>query len=359
MNLPSRVSLLIAALLLRPSGLHAAAGTEAAAFLDIPVGAGPAAMGSAYTALANDAYASVYNPAGLGFLPETQVAAQHLSYLESISYEYASAAFLLKEGHAIEASAQYLGSGNIPGADLYGNALGSYSSYYGSYNLAYGQALGEKLSLGITGKVINATISNVSATAYAADAGALYKVNDRLNLAATVQNLGTQLKFINDDNTLPVEGHLAVAYEPDHHFLLSLEGVFPRSGPAGAHMGVEWRPLEMIAIRAGYRTDTTTGLSPIAGMSAGLGLKLWGQEFAYAWVPYGDLGDTQYFSLLLRFGGNETEKKNMIHAEDIKRHRAVDSEKEDPETQQFMQLLNSGDEHTAQKPDSPGQELAR
>ena len=41
-------------------------GTEGASFLDIPVGAGPAALGGAYTALATDAYAPIYNPAGLG-----------------------------------------------------------------------------------------------------------------------------------------------------------------------------------------------------------------------------------------------------------------------------------------------------
>src|SRR5467141_60454 len=58
-----------------------ASGTEGAAFLDIPVGAGPAALGSAYSALASDAYAPVWNPAGLGFVSGTEIAGQHLSYL--------------------------------------------------------------------------------------------------------------------------------------------------------------------------------------------------------------------------------------------------------------------------------------
>src|SRR3954469_9396506 len=85
----STVFLLIAGLL---CGRFAAAsvGTEGAAFLDIPVGAGPAAMGAAYTALAKDAYAPVWNPAGLGFLPSTQFSGQHLAYLDTLNYEYAS-----------------------------------------------------------------------------------------------------------------------------------------------------------------------------------------------------------------------------------------------------------------------------
>src|SRR5471030_2939425 len=88
-------------------------GSEGAAFLEIPVGAGPAALGSAYTALAQDAYAPIYNPAGLGFLPATQIAAQHLSYLESIDYEFLSFVHPLAEGKAFGLSAQYLGSGEI------------------------------------------------------------------------------------------------------------------------------------------------------------------------------------------------------------------------------------------------------
>ena len=69
---------------------QASSGTEGAAFLDIPVGAGPAAMGGTYSALANDAYAATINPGGLGFLENAQFAGQHLAYLESVHYEYLS-----------------------------------------------------------------------------------------------------------------------------------------------------------------------------------------------------------------------------------------------------------------------------
>ena len=80
------------------SGLpaRASSGTETAAFLDIPVGAGPAALGAAYSALANDAYAPTWNPGGLGFLPSTQFSGQHLSYVDTLHYEYASFAIPLR-----------------------------------------------------------------------------------------------------------------------------------------------------------------------------------------------------------------------------------------------------------------------
>src|SRR5439155_24733072 len=70
--------------------LCASSGTEGASFLDIPVGAGPAALGSAYTPLATNAYAPVWNPAGLGMLSGIEVAVQRLSNFKPIHYEFLS-----------------------------------------------------------------------------------------------------------------------------------------------------------------------------------------------------------------------------------------------------------------------------
>src|SRR5712691_5696517 len=97
----------------------ASSGTEGASFLDIPVGAGPAALGSAYTALATNAYAPVWNPAGLGMLSGTEMAGQHVSYLESMHYEFLSFVHPFYDTQdsgthrGIGASVQYLGSGDI------------------------------------------------------------------------------------------------------------------------------------------------------------------------------------------------------------------------------------------------------
>src|ERR1051326_1897901 len=127
------VALASIGLLLHPRVSHASAGTEGASFLNIPVGAGPAALGSAYSALATNAYAPTWNPAGLGFVNGTELAGQHLSYLESMNYEYLSFVH-----HNLGFSAQYLGSGDIPKTDVAsGNPvdLGNFSSHYGAYNL--------------------------------------------------------------------------------------------------------------------------------------------------------------------------------------------------------------------------------
>src|SRR4051812_47396157 len=104
--------------------LYASSGTEGAAFLDIPVGARPASLGSAYSALATDGYAPTYNPAGLGFLKSQEITAMHLSYLVSMNYEYASYVQTINSAHAAGISIQYLLPGSITGTDENGLPLG-------------------------------------------------------------------------------------------------------------------------------------------------------------------------------------------------------------------------------------------
>src|SRR5882672_9826111 len=117
LNVPGRCDrvalgfITVALISLFMSRLEASSGTEGAAFLDIPVGGAPAALGAAYTALANDAYAPTWNPGGLGFLDSTQLAGQHLSYIDTLHYEYLSFVHPLTLNHSIGTSIQYLGSG--------------------------------------------------------------------------------------------------------------------------------------------------------------------------------------------------------------------------------------------------------
>ena len=341
---------------------HASSGTEGAAFLDIPVGAGPAALGASYTALARDAYSPTYNPGGLGMLESTQFSGQHLSYLDSLHYEYLSFAVPLPRstscanaaecnGSALGGSIQYLGTGDIDGLEADGTTPHEFSSYYASYNLSYGRSLSDKLSLGVTGKMIKAKLDDVSGSAYAADLGGMYQMQKNLTIAATVMNLGSKLKFLDEGDSLPLAFHLGAAYNLNPQWLFTGEVVYPKTGLASFHMGSEWRPLDLLAVRLGYRTDTVKELSPLAGLSAGMGLNVWGQELAYAWLPYGDLGNTHYISLLMKFGEVERSQRNLIQYKHVKVHRANKAGDDDmaPDYTQLMELLNDGERHLAQQ----------
>lgn len=322
----------------------ASSGTEGASFLDIPVGAGPAALGSAYSALASDAYAPVWNPGGLGRTNANQFAGQHLSYLDTIHYEFASFVHPLGNGRALGASLQYLGSGNISGTDGSGNPIADFSAHYAAYSLAYGQAFGDKLSLGVTGKVINAKISDVSANAFALDLGSMYQLTKDLRLAGVLTNIGTKLTFIDQSDSLPLAFHLGGVYTTKYHLNLAAEGVYRQTGLASLHTGMEWAPVDHVALRLGYRTDTLKGLSPLAGLTTGIGLNVEGYEFSYAWVPLGELGNTHYFSFLCKFGEAATPKRNLVRLPTGKRLSPVENADEVESLRELLELSEYGDQ---------------
>jgi len=338
-----RQALLVLAVGLFNRQAQASSGTEGASFLDIPVGAGPAALGSAYSAMASDAYAPVWNPGGLGLIENNQFAGQHLSYLESMHYEFASFVHPLGKGRALGASVQYLGSGNISGMDGNGNPAGDFSAHYAAYSLAYGQSFGDKLSLGATGKIINAKLSDVGANACAFDLGSMVRVTKDLRLAGVLTNVGTKLTFINQSDSLPLAFHLGAVYATKYSVTVAAEAVYPQTGLASFHTGLEWAPMDPVSLRIGYRTDTLKGLSPLAGFTTGIGLNVYGYELSYAWVPLGDLGNTNYFSFMYKFGEAAGPKRNLIRYKAVKRPSPVE-ETEQSELQQLLEL--SDDQET-------------
>src|SRR5439155_6921830 len=154
---------------------------------------------------ATDAYAPVWNPAGLGFVRTPELAGQHLSYLESINYEHFGFAVPLhgvqaqgQDLGALGGSIQYLGSGDIAGRDPSGNLTGDFSSHFAAYTLAYGHRVTDQWSLGLGAKWINAKLEAFSANAYAVDLGTLYRPRNDISLALTVTNLGSKLNFIDE-----------------------------------------------------------------------------------------------------------------------------------------------------------------
>lgn len=297
------VSLFVLTLLCRPGDARAASGTEAAAFLDIPIGARPAALGGAYSAMDGDGYSPVFNPAALGALDAKRLSLTHLDHLEA-DYEFAGYAHpLASRAHGLGAAVQFYRPGRISGFDAAGTPTGDVSGHYGAYTLGYGMGVGDWVAVGASGKVVRAAIDGVTATAYAADLGALYRPSKALSLALVAANLGNKLKFMDQGDELPRTLRAGANWKPMDRWSFVLEGLYAHTGLGAARAGAEWKPIELVALRLGYKSETVEGLSPLAGLSTGVGVLLKGHEFSYAWVPHGDLGFTQHFSLAFKFGG--------------------------------------------------------
>ena len=155
----------------------------------------------------------------------------------------------------------------------------------------------------MTGKLITESISDASAKAYATDLGLLYKPMPRLNVGAVIANVGSKLKFADQSDPLPLAGRLGATYQLRPQWDLSAEAVYRNSGLASGSVGTEWRYGDIFSFRAGYNSSHIKGLEVAA-----VWIKRRAGEYfsgarnsSYAYVPMGDLGSTNYFSLVFRW----------------------------------------------------------
>src|SRR5882672_10503190 len=101
------------------------AGTTAANFLKLGIGPRAIAMGNAQVGLADDVYATYWNPAGLARLESFEAGFAQNQYVESISEQYLAFAYPHPRLGTIAASMTYLNTGTFPGYDAAGNSIGS------------------------------------------------------------------------------------------------------------------------------------------------------------------------------------------------------------------------------------------
>ena len=314
-------ALLTAALLLAAQAGPAAAfgaparGTSGAQFLEIAPGARPAAMGGAFAGVADDVHSVYYNPAGLAGLERIQITGMDDQYFQSINYTFAALAVpLVFQGDSrvqskygvLGISVTNLSVGNIP---TQGNAetaapTGTFSSDDFAYALSYGYAFPDTgLSLGATGKFVVSSLDGTNASGFAADLGALYK-QDRLSVGAGVRNLGPSYGFAGSADPLPLSIYGGAAYRLTEHWLASLEIDAPRDNSLAFALGTEYvHPFTSKltgAVRAGFNSANTDA-GGFGGAAFGGGIAYGNVGFDFAMIPFGDLGNTYRYSLLVKF----------------------------------------------------------
>ena len=294
------------------------AGTSGAQFLKLGSGARAAAMGDAFTAIADDAFAAYYNPAGLARLARPQFGGAHSAMFEGVGYQ--SLSFVVPFGrderienegnkHALGLSVYYLGVGDIErrSGDST-NAVGTFSAGDSAYAASYSYAPTDRLSLGATGKYIHQTIDSYSGSAMAADLGVLYRLNPSsqrpVTVAGSVRNVGPGIGYAGQKDPLPTTVVVAGAVAVTKGITFDLDLGKTRDSSVYAALGGEGRRelTEGIigAVRAGYNSSRRD-IGGLAGLSAGGGLIFPKAAVDMAWIPFGTLGDAFRFSLLIKF----------------------------------------------------------
>lgn len=296
------------------SGVSYGASTGAA-FLKIGVGARPIGMGGAFVAVADDANAVFWNPAGLSKLNNKQISAMHTEWISDVIYDYVGYVTPLGN-NAIGISAVYLSSGYMEKRDSSGDVSGSFSAYDASVALSYARKFNSVMSLGVNVKLLQQKIGNDVANGVAIDIGQIYNTAiNNLNIGLAVQNIGPDMKFIEEPYSLPLTVLVGAGYRILGGLTLGMDVKHQViDNRTSLSFGTEYLLVNSLALRAGYlmkllKSDSDVGETPgvnndlgrLTGIGAGLGFRLGTTSVDYAFVPYGDLGNTHRISFLISF----------------------------------------------------------
>ncbi len=220
-----------------------AVGEAGAVFLLIAPGAGPAATGEAQVAKADDAYASYYNPAGLAFLPGSELALMHVNWLPSLAddlyYEFLAyrqefSGLGVLGGHIV-----FLDLGEQTRTDEHGNVLGTFRSNMWALTTSFGTLLNNRSSIGVSAKIFHQNLSDIpvvgesgsgKSTDFAFDVGYLWK-SDRINFGTSIANIGPKISFIDDNQAdpAPTNMRLGIKYNVFKNEFNRLEVLFDMS----------------------------------------------------------------------------------------------------------------------------------
>lgn len=322
---------LVAAAVLAPSleaaRIHPEAGSTAAAFLKLPVGARPAAMGGAFAAAEGDPYSLYWNPAGVAGLRERRAGFFHNEHFQGFGQEflyYAAPAdglrlpFIgrLRDGvFGLSLNYFYTPDELERRSGLYesdpANPISPVEGHFGAYDLAlaasYARRTAAGTALGATLKVIRQSIDEEAGMTAALDLGAVKKVRlggEEYAAGVSLRNLGPGIKLVSRSYALPLSLRAGLSRRlPGSGALAALDLEFPVDNYPSVMLGAEYPVAGGLTLRSGYRYRLHGNeLGAWSGFSAGAGFRLEKVSFDYAYSPAGELGDSHRFSVDFRFG---------------------------------------------------------
>ncbi len=312
-------------------------GTTAAQFLKIGIGARAVGMGSAFTATANDITSVYWNPAGLTYNHSNEALFNHTNWIADIGVDFAAFASHLDGFGTIAVSFTSVNAidGMIVRTVEQPEGTGEQFDAGGfSIGLSYARQLTDNFSMGFNVKYIRESIWHESATGFALDAGALYKIDvlNELRLGASISNFGSKMKMdgrdiqeikqvgstgtgnlidtkvILEEWDIPLTFRVGVAADvvkmDDHRITLGIDAVHPNDHTEYVNTGFEYAWNDIVFIRAGYASlfeeSTEKGLS----LGVGLNYRIVSSIkvlFDYAYQDLGRLENVHYFSVGVNF----------------------------------------------------------
>jgi hypothetical protein len=263
-------------------------------FLKVDAGAREAAMGGAMTTITDGANSVFYNPAGLA-RQETlgDVAGNHTQWFADIAYSSFAASYTLEgigtfglHGIFTDYGDDIIGT-RVADTELGYIETGAIDVGAYSFGLSYARNLSSKFAIGGTVKYVGQSLGsnlmpdgstkNNEVSGVGFDFGTIFYPGWKsFRFGMSVKNFGTELEYEKESFEIPLTFSIGVGMNimtlfgmDDQTLLLAVDAVHPRAYSERVNLGAEYLLINMIALRAGYKTNHDN-----EGFNAGVGLYL-------------------------------------------------------------------------------------
>ncbi len=273
-------------------------------YLQSGAGVRSLAMGGAYVALADEASAPYWNPAGLTQIEEYQFLSMHAPFFEQTSYNFLSYVHPLGRLGNLAISDVLLYSGGYEEVDDEGNVLGTNQSIFkNTIIISYANRFYRRISLGASLKLIHERVMKYSGNSQGIDLGILYQPLDELNIGLAVQNvLRPKVTLRDDPDVYEINFKAGVALKTSYNRLI-LTADINKLVDEKAYFcaGAEFSPWEKDAFSSLKRVDLRMGINHLQTFTCGIGLKINFFSLDYAFNIH-KIGNLHKFGLTFHWG---------------------------------------------------------
>jgi len=313
-------------------------GTSAAAFLRIPVGTKGIAMGSAFTAIADDGSAMFWNPGNIATQEKLTLFIHHSPWLPGLDYNYFGFSIPVSRVGVVGINVVSLTSAEMeittPEAPM--GTGETFTAASMAVGVAFARSFTDRFSIGTNIKFIQERIFHSTATSIAFDVGTMFITPFRnIRFGVSVSNVGNDMGMNgedlnayvdvaptqegNNDNIvaqlktdkfdLPIIMRLGLAYDwwlaEGSRFTLACDGVNPNDNAASLSLGIEFATFkEAVVLRGGFNElflqDREQGLTLGAGLKIPP-LNTFTLVIGYAYQDFRYLGGVNHLSLEIMF----------------------------------------------------------
>ena len=294
------------------------AGISTAQFLKIGVGGRSSAMGESFIAVANDASALYWNPAGLVQFDQHQVIFSHNQWVGDISHDFLGVVYHLDAENSIGASLTSLSMKDMPVRTEY--APFGTGEYFGFSDVAiavtYSRKMTDKFSFGGTVRYIEETLDKLKMRGVMIDLGTFYWTGlGSSRFAVSVTNFGNNLapdgevvligkrkKSEWQSFAPPTMFRIGFAFEPyeseEHSVTTSIQLNHPNDNSENVATGFEYNWNKMLYLRGGYKFNVDEqNFSFGVGINIPISLAMCNLDYAYS--NFARLGSAHRFSIIL------------------------------------------------------------